>query len=254
MEGYKNEYDFVLALNNKKVSELNPLFNSLIYGIFNNIDGNQIVKAWRNHYNQKTDVLIKINNVIKGISIKLGSRNSIHVEHIDSFIKYLKKNNISNEIINSFQKFHYADGTNDNTGIKRITAEEYKINHQQEIDNINKHFMNKELLINAIDRFVLKGNNSKYNILAIILGEPNNFVWLKKEDIIKILLSHIDSYCSSPHFSDLVCQPMNRCINYNLKYEKYRNYIQIKWYRLFDDIIEQMNNNVKKYQADHVKK
>ena len=32
---------------------------------------------------------------------------------------------------------------------------------------------------------------------------------------------------------------MNRCLNYN---EKYRKYIQIKWYSLFDNIVEQMNN------------
>lgn len=244
MEGFKNEYDFVLAINNKKICELNPILEDLIYTIFNNIDSNQIIKAWRNHYNQKTDVLIKIGNAIKGISIKLGSRNSVHVEHITTFINFLKEHNIPNDIIDKYLKFHYADGTNNNTGNIRLTAEKYKEQNQREIDIINKYFMNKKLINDCINRFILKGNNSEYDISAIILGTPNNFIWLKKEDIINIIQSHIGSYCSSPHFSKLVCQPMNRCINHNLKYEKYRNYIQIKWYSLFDDIIEQMNNNV----------
>ena len=42
----------------------------------------------------------------------------------------------------------------------------------------------------------------------------------------------------------MVCQPKNRCLNYNTKYEKDRFCIQIKWYSIFDDIIENMNNRV----------
>ena len=43
--------------------------------------------------------------------------------------------------------------------------------------------MNKKLINDCINRFILKGNNSEYDISAIILGTPNNFIWLKKEDI-----------------------------------------------------------------------
>ena len=190
--------------------------------------------------------MIKIGNAVKGISIKMGSRNSVHIEHINDFIAFLKANNIPINIIDYFLKFHYADGTNNNTGVNRMSAIEYKIINQNEIDIINTYFMKDDLVLKAIDRFVIRGNNSEYDISAIVLGEPNNFVWIKKEDIKKILLSHKKLYCTSPHFSNLVCQPMNRCINYNKKYEKFRNYVQIKWYSLFDDIIEQMNNNIQK--------
>ena len=254
MDGYKNEYNFVIAINNKRIFELNPAFQDLIHSIYNNIDDNQIIKAWRNHYDQKADILIKIGNAIKGISIKMGSRNSVHVEHIKDFISFLKENNIPKNTIDDFKRFIYADGTNNNTGIKRLSAEEYKIDYQVEIDAINKYFMDREIIAKAIDRFILKGNNGEYSISAIILGTPEDFIYIKQEDIIEILLLHAESYCTSPHFSDLVCQPMNRCINRNPKYEKFRNYIQIKWYRLFDDIIEQMNNNIiKQYKANNDK-
>ena len=245
MEGFKNEYDFVIAINNKKVNELNPMLQDLIYTIFNNIKDNEIIKAWRNHYNQKTDVLIKIGNAIKGISIKLGSRNSVHTEHINEFIKFLREHNISQNVIDKYLKFHYADGTNNNTGINRLSLEEYKVNHQKEIDDINYCFMDKKLIIDAINRFVIRGTNSEYDISAIILGTPNDFLWLKSEDIINILLFHASSYCTSPHFSNLVCQPIARCINHNQKYEKFRNYVQIKWYSLFDDIIEIKSDTIK---------
>ena len=122
MKGYENEYDFVIAINNKKPYELNPILQELIYNIFNNIQNNQIIKAWRNHYNQKSDTLIKIGNAIREVSIKMGSRNSVHVEYIDDFIDFLKAHNIPTDIIDKYLRFHYADDTNNNTGNKRITA------------------------------------------------------------------------------------------------------------------------------------
>ena len=246
--GYTNEFDFVKEINGKKVKDQNPLFQDLIYTLFNNICGDDIVKSWRNHYSQKADIFIKIGPAMKGISIKMGSRNSVHVEHIDDFICFLKEHNIPNEIIEKYLKFHYGDGTINNTGDIRLSAEEYKNNNQKEIDLINKHFSNQEIIYDAIERFVLKGNNCNYCIDAIILGTPNDFFWICKKDIINVLNNHYNDYCSSPHFSNLVCQPMNRCLNRNHKYERFRSYVQIKWYSLFDNIIEQKNDNImKKY-------
>lgn len=60
INGFDNEYQFVMALNNKRVGELNILLKDLIYTIFNNITDDMIVKSWRNHYKQKSDVMIKI--------------------------------------------------------------------------------------------------------------------------------------------------------------------------------------------------
>lgn len=75
IDGKQNEYEFVLLLNNKKVCELDINTQEMIHSIFNNIDDNQMIKAWKNHWKQKTDVMIKIGKIIKGISIKKGSRN-----------------------------------------------------------------------------------------------------------------------------------------------------------------------------------
>lgn len=46
------------------------------------------------------------------------------------------------------------------------------------------------------------------------------------------------------HFGPLFYQPMNRCLNYNEKYEHTRHKIQIKWYHLSDAIVEAMNERV----------
>ena len=246
MNGYQNEYNFVLEFNNKKVCELNPMLQDLVYSIFYGITKNDVIKSWRNHYDQKTDIFLKIGDAIKGISVKMGSRNSVHVESIWEFERFLLNHNIPRNIICKYLEFHYADGTLNNSGSRRLSTEEYKISNQAKINKINEYFNNPKIIMDAIERFVLKGNNSDYQISAIILGEPSNFLWITKDDIVKILKSKNNKYCSSPHFSELVCQPMNRCLNYNEKYEKYRKYVQIKWYSLFDNIIEQMNNNTMK--------
>ena len=69
----------------------------------------------------------------------------------------------------------------------------------------------------------------------------DDFVWIKKEDIIKVILSKKDVYSSAVHFGPLTIQSLDRCLNYNPKYDKRRFCVQVKWYNLADDIIEFMN-------------
>ena len=73
----------------------------------------------------------------------------------------------------------------------------------------------------------------------------------KTDDIYSIILAKKDAYSSALHFGSLTYQVKNRCINRNPKYEGDRHIIQIKWYNISDDIIENMNNNVmKKMKSD----
>ena len=53
-----------------------------------------------------------------------------------------------------------------------------------------------------------------------------------------------NTYSSAVHFGPLTVQPLDRCLNRNKKYESKRFSIQVKWYNLVDDIIENMNNKV----------
>lgn len=126
ISGIDNEFEFVKYLNGKKISQLNPMFRTLIDELFPLEDEKSIIKSWRNHYNQKTDIFIKINSKMKGVSLKKGIKNSIHVERISDFIHFLIKNNVEREIIIEYLKYHYADGSTNGRGLKRLSAEEYK--------------------------------------------------------------------------------------------------------------------------------
>lgn len=249
ISGLDNEKEFVHYLNGKIVSKLNPMFREFIDDVFNFPRDNLVIKCINNKYKQKADIFIKIGDIIKGISIKKGIKNSVHVERITDFINFLIENNVDRDNVIEYLKYHYADGSTSGNGLNRVSAEDYKKNNQVKIDRINMALSDEKIVKKAISRFVTKGKNYNYDISAIIYGEVNDFMWITKTDIFNIILSKKDDYSSAVHFGPLVCQPKNRCLNYNPKYESDRFCVQIKWYSLFDDIISNMNNRfIKKIQ------
>lgn len=105
-DGYQNEFLIALEFNNKKIKELNPMLREVIDDLFPDYDEDSIIKSWRNHINnQKGDILIKVNNKIKTISIKKGSRNSVHVESLESFKKLLEESGVKEKIIYYYDFF-----------------------------------------------------------------------------------------------------------------------------------------------------
>ncbi|MBQ4583308.1 MAG: hypothetical protein IJA94_00175 [Bacilli bacterium] len=231
---------------------------NVVDDLFPGVSDDSYIKCWKNHYKQKSDIFIRINGVMRGISIKKGSRNSVHVESVYSFINFLKENGLNGDSIKEFLKYHYADGTINGSGEKRMAIDQYKLKHQDKINVLNEIFNSKYFINSAIERFVIKGTNSEFFIDGIIYGEVTDFLWINRKDIIKVILAKQQLYSSGLHFGSLFCQPKNRCLNCNKKYEQDRHIVQIKWYSLFDDIIDNMNTNAsadlykKEYNADNV--
>lgn len=246
INGYQNEIEIRNELNKKHIFELNLMYRSFIEDIFDNAKDEDFILCWVDFTKKKYDIVISINNEKKYVSIKKGIKNSVHVEGISSFIHFLIENGIKREIIIEYLKYHYADGTTNGTGKERISAEIYKKENQEKIDNINTYLNNEKLLIKASERFVLKGRNSNIYIDVLLFGVSDDFIWIKREDIIKVILEKKNTYSSAVHFGPLTIQPVDRCLNYNPKFEKKRFCVQLKWYNLADDIIENMNNNVMK--------
>ena len=239
--GTDNEIEFA---DNKRFCDLNILQQDFIEDLFGKVWKLSYIKAWKCKYNFKTDIYIKINDVVKRVSIKMGINNSVHTEPISEFIHFLIENNINIDLINKYLKYHYADGTINGSGTKRLSGIEYKKNHQADLDEINIAFNTDELLNKIIKRFITKGTNSYSEIDALVYGTKDDFIWLLKDEIIDIINSKINYYSTGIHFGPLFCQPKNRCLNYNSKYNKDRFVVQIKWYSIFDDYIEYKNNKV----------
>ncbi|MEG2457925.1 MAG: hypothetical protein RSB41_03445 [Bacilli bacterium] len=244
INGIENEFQFVKYLNNKKINELNPIFRELFDDLFLCLNNNDIVSAWKNNLPQKTDFFIKVNHVIKRISLKIGSKNSVHVEPISEFIHFLICNEVKKDAVIEYLKYHYADGTTNGKGCTRLSSVEYKEFNQDKLDMINKEINKIDILKNSVYRFVLMGTNSDIPIDALISGSINDFIWIKKDEIIDIIVGKNNKYSTGIHFGALSCQPMDRCLNRNPLYESRRYCIQIKWFNLFDEIIEYKNNNI----------
>lgn len=242
--GFQNEEDFVKELNNKRIKEVQFNLQLFLYDLFYYVNENDVVKCYKNKVLQKYDIIIEIKNKIKRISIKKGVKNSVHTEPISEMVHFLISNKMPKEMVISFLKYHYADDTTNGSGVHRIPISQYKLNHQNEISEINKFINSKKVLYNAIDRFVIKGRNSYHKIDAIIYGVPEDFIWIKRKDIYDILVSKRKIYSSSVHFSSLTYQPLDRNLTNNPIYEKDRFISQLKWYNISDDIIENMNISV----------
>lgn len=239
--GFINEIAFVKRINNKKYPELDYQLQRFISDLYGKVNEDSIIRCYKNKELQKYDIFINIDDNIKRVSIKKGVKNSVHTEPISEFVHFLIENKMPRELVIAFLKYHYADGTTNGSGQIRISIEEYKQNHQKEIDAINKFINQEHIIKKAIDRFIIFGRNSNEPVDVIIYGVPEDFIWINRDNIYKILLDKRNLYSTAIHFGSLTYQPLSRCINGNPKYEKDRFISQIKWYNISDDIIEIMN-------------
>ena len=245
MTGFENEMEICKCLNCKRVNQTNMLFILMLQDLYGEeLKLDSVIKCKIDYNHKKYDIVVSIDGIEKRISIKKGYKNSVNMEGISSFINFLIENGISKESIVEYLKYHYSDGTTNGTGKKRISSKVYKETNQKSIDRINKELNNSKLLLKAVERFILSGNISDVSIDALLYGTKDDFIWIKKEDIKKLILSKKDVYSTAVHFGPLTIQPFDRCLNFNPKYERRRFCVQIKWYNIFDDIIEYKNNEL----------
>ena len=183
--GFKNEYDFIELFNNKKIYQLDSNSRNFINDIFDEINQEEIIKTWKNKINQKADIFIKIGNYTKGISLKCGNNNSIHQEPIQEFKLFLKRIGIPYKAIDYYTSYQY-DYYRENEKIDKnisLSSTEYKNYYQNELDIFNGCINKTKIIIELVDRFIIRGKNSDYDIDALIHGTPSDYVWIKKDDI-----------------------------------------------------------------------
>ena len=203
--GFKNEYDFIELFNNKKIYQLDSNSRNFINDIFDEINQEEIIKSWKNKMNQKADIFIKIGNYTKGISLKCGNNNSIHQEPIQEFKLFLKRIGIPYKAIDyytSYQYGYYRENEKIDKNIS-LSSTEYKNYYQNELDIFNKCINKTKIIIELVDRFIIRGKNSDYDIDALIHGTPSDYVWIKKDDIYDLILSQRINNYTSPHFGNI---------------------------------------------------
>lgn len=238
-----NEFVFIMYLNNKRIKQLNLQLKELIYGLYNYVDEDDIVNAWKNSKRGKCNIFISINGIIKGLCIKENNYNSFHTESIKNFCNFMYSLGASKEIVTKYLTYQFADGTINGHGLERMSLNQFRKYHLKEIKEINLFLNNEIIKEKAIDRFIIKGRKSYYAVDAIICGTPDEFRWISINDVKKMIMKRCKINDNVVHIGPLLCQPLNRCLNYNNRYSYGRYYVQIKWESFYDDL-----DNVRNYK------
>ena len=239
--GYQNEEDFVELFNNKYFYELDCNSQDFLKELFGNIiDNEEKIKSWKNRMVQKTDIFIKYKNYIKNISLKCGNSNSMHHEQIQEFKMYLEKLGIPYNVINNYVSYHYGylkDSEGKIDFSKVLSSEEYKKIYQEEIDIFNRSINKTRIIVDMVDRFIVRGRNSDYDIDALVCGTICDYVWIMKDDIYDLILSKRALDFTSPHVACMTIGPKKRNLEGNSKNVKDRYIVCIRWNFIKEDII-----------------
>lgn len=88
-----------------------------------------------------------------------------------------------------------------------------------------------------IDRFIVRGRNSDYDIDALVCGTINDYVWILKYDLYDLILSKRCLDFTSPHIACLTLGPKKRNLNRDSKYKKDRFAVCVRWNFIRESII-----------------
>ena len=105
----------------------------------------------------------------------------------------------------------------------------------------NNEINKTRLIVDMIDRFIVRGRNSDYDIDVLICGTVNDYVWIKKYDLI---LSKRCLDFTSPHVACMTICPKKRNINGDSKNDKD---IKLISYKQSDIIIDDFNDYLNDY-------
>lgn len=244
--GYQNEYDFVYLFNDKYIYELDNNSKKFINELFRcKVKEDEKLKSWKNRTNQKTDIFIKYKNYIKNISLKCGNSNSVHQESIEDFKMFLAKLEIPYDVIDYYTSYHYGYKKDENGKIdfsRCLSAEEYKQEKQYELDIFNNEINKTKLIILMVDRFIVRGRNSDYDIDVFVSGTVSDYVWISKDDLYDLILSKRYNDFTSPHIGPITIGPKKRNLNGDSKNSRERYVVCARWNFIREDIINFKNN------------
>ena len=80
-----------------------------------------------------------------------------------------------------------------------------------------------------IDRFIIRGRNSDYDIDALVCGTVNDYVWILKHDIYDLILSKREIDFTSPHVACMTIGPKKRNLEGDSKNYKDRYLVCARW-------------------------
>lgn len=232
---FKVEQQFAEYFNGKRFDQLDFISQDLFLALFPDIKGHHIIRSDKYYTNAKVDIWVEVNGYIRGISIKTGHNNSVHLEYIESFAAYLKAIGFKNS--NYLKRYLYGDGTDNNTGKHRLSAVEYKRYHRSEVLEVAKEI--EDYRYPLLRRFIFDYHPSeKIKVDAVIWGTINGYLYATKKELMTYLMMQKRLNSSIVAISQLYIQNWNRNLKRNPKYEDQRLFMQVKWLDVEADLLK----------------
>jgi hypothetical protein len=237
--GFSNEDNILAALDNKRFSTLNNNLQQLLKFSFDrDITGDTEIICEEKAGLNKSDLIIKIEEITKTLSVKIGAGNSVHQEPVNEFISFLENIYEINEALsNDIRFFIWGDGTLNNTGDKsdRLKANQLKEQYPDIIDRIKSFFCeNKQDLI---ERFVIEGGPKSSSSPDIIYhGNQDNGYWERADEVLRWLSDDANESRGVIPVGGLTFQAWNRNIHGGSSSELKRGHIQLKWPTVGEDL------------------
>lgn len=110
--------------------------------------------------------------------------------------------------------------------------------HQNEINIFNKSINKTRIIIEMVDRFIVRGRNSDYDIDALICGTTDEYLWIMKDKLYDLILSKRCIYFTSPHVACITIGPKKRNLDGNSQNINERYIVCIRWNFIKEDILE----------------
>ena len=238
------EDEIIIALNGKKVEELNQNLINVMEYLFGALDYREIIKSEVVYNFAKADFSITYQDITKYVSMKTGEAKGVHSEEVDMFCSYLKENGISDKTINTILLFQYGDGTLDGTGKTRFGYNVLMRKLENEIidanDELNK---NKEFVIKTVKRAVLGEyeaiNPDKPIVDAVYYGTVQKGYIATRSQIISHIKKRSWDRIYSLHIGPLMIRPHARYVDKKEMTEKEahaRKIVNFTWFNFVNDI------------------
>lgn len=239
--GFANEKAIRDALNMKQYENINPNLRHFLDDMFKGHDlTGKWVHATTISQRMKPDFYVTVDGVPGGkyVSVKMGSGNSLHQESLDTLVTFLESEGVPQNIIDDLKRYHWSDGSVDNTGLIRLPAKTFAKNNPCLVANLNEYFNQEPIRSKLIERFIFKGNYPNAPEADYLYhGTPHNGVWASKAEILDYTRSFVvDRNCLS--FGPLTYQAWNKNLERNINAEYKRYQMQVKWGKLAEAIVD----------------
>jgi hypothetical protein len=234
-DGIINEKELREYINQYKYYDYNPNIKAFLSFAFGSkINPSLPFIAEKKAGQVKPDLCISHNGIKKYISVKKGGGNSVHQEKIDVFFPFVEET-FGSTALNNLKKFHYGDGTLNDTGEIRYSAAECKKIYKIEISALNNIFNEWSNLNVFLNRFLFIGNVGTLAVDIIYHGTIVSGLWATREEII-IYVKNNNFTVNAVHFGPLTYQVWGRNENRTAIHPDRRYVMQVKWGSLENDL------------------